>query len=187
MSQLDTGALNLFRTIDAMDATAVTEHASPSTALYLMSGHDLEKWLLKTLIGLAVSGAVQWTPLSEDQVALQDWASALFEPSLLQPPRGLYVPTAIAASRAFKREFALTLIHRSDHRLAGLLAELNGYPLFLLMEEGTPPDRRDYFRIRHVYRPFEFHTTAGDHEYSVLFSWEGPAEKGTINFEQGAV
>lgn len=53
-----------------------------------------------------------------------------------------------------------------------------GYELILSMS-GFPKRRFDGREV--AYRPFEFHATGRDFEKSVILSWDGPADLGTLS------
>ena len=65
-------------------------------------------------------------------------------------------------------------------RLTGMGFLICGYE-FILSMSGFPSRSFDGRNV--AYRPLEFYTTGEDFEKSVMFTWEGKADLGTISLE----
>ncbi len=170
LSPLDSIAVRLFNAFDERGATG-----SGQKLLYLFNGHDLERWLLKILCGFACSGSL---PLDFDRdISIpKGWCEILFGNSDFAPNQGLYVCKDIGHQFKARGDLAFMAITNNE-RLTGFGMYICGYELILSMS-GMPNRRFDGRQF--AYRPFEFYTTGSQYEKSVLFSWDGPSDNGTI-------
>jgi hypothetical protein len=173
LSPLDAIAVRLFHAF-----TEVAVAGSGRRELILFCGHDIERWLLKTLCGLAYSGNLGVD--SGIDISIPDWWLAiLFGQANFADGQGLYV----CNEKGHKFEGPRGVMLRSivgKRRITGLSMYVCGYELILSMSG---------FASRHfdgrtvVYRPLELHATAHEFEKSVVFSWSGVADLGTISLE----
>lgn len=170
LSPLDSIAVRLFNAFDERGATG-----SGQKLLYLFNGHDLERWLLKILCGFACSGSL---PLDFDRdISIpKGWCEILFGNSDFAPNQGLYVCKDIGHQFKARGDLAFMAITNNE-RLTGFGMYICGYELILSMS-GMPNRRFDGRQF--AYRPFEFYTTGTEFEKSIIFSWDGLADNGTI-------
>ncbi|MHB1344031.1 MAG: hypothetical protein ACYCX3_06695 [Thermoleophilia bacterium] len=172
LSALDATARSLFRAFD--DEQAI---GSGRQLMFLFSGHDLERWLLKVLCGLASSGNLSIDGNTDLSIP-RPWLEVLFGRADLSNGHGLYV----CRERGFRTQgpmFGLRTIS-GEQRLKGLGIDLCGTELILSMS-GFPLRRFDGRAV--VYRPLELHVTGSAFEKSVCFAWQGAADLGTVSFE----
>ena len=146
--------------------------------LHLFSGHDLERWLLKVLCGITCSK--NQTLDSEADLWIPDyWLDILFCGAQFPDDQGLYV----SKSRGHRLEGPHGLQLRAitgRGRLSGIGVWVCGYELILSMS-GFPSRSFDGREV--AYRPLEFYATGQDFEKSVVFSWDGTADLGTVSVE----
>lgn len=173
LSPLDSIAVRLF---EAFDETEKSD--SGEQLLHLFSGHDIERWLLKTLCGIAASKNLTLGPEIDCSIPPY-WLDILFGRIDFPIGEGLY----ICRSRGYAFEgphgLRIQTITGKD-RLTGMGLWVCGYELILSMS-GFPSrtfDGRDF-----IYRPLELYTTGREFEKSVVMMWEGPADKGTVKLE----
>ncbi len=170
LSDLDSIALRLFH---ALDESVLSN--TNKKKLILFSGHDLERWLLKTLCGLIASKSLVLTGNVEPDIP-REWLEILYGKSKFTDETGLYIckTTGHAFSGVHGVE-AQAIVKKG--KVSGLGLKICGYELVLSMS-GFPSrvfDSRDF-----AYRPLELYATRGEYEKSVVFSWEGAADLGTI-------
>lgn len=170
LSGLDSIALRLFRALDESDLSDTNKKE-----LILFCGHDLERWLLKTLCGLIASKSLVLTDDVELDIQ-REWLEILYGKSEFTDEAGLYIckTTGHAFSGVHGVE-AQVIVNKG--KVSGLGLKICGYELVLSMS-GFPSrvfDSRDF-----AYRPLELYAIRGEHEKSVMFSWEGAADLGTI-------
>lgn len=171
LSPLDAIAVRLFRSFDELHAAG-----SEIRVLYLFSGHDVERWLLKILCGLVVGKHLSLLASTHVDVPTE-WLAILFGNAEFAPGQGLYMPRGVGEVLAGPTGLVLApMLVRGN--LVGLKALVCGYELLLSLEAfpGRVLDGRQL-----VYRPLELHTVGPAYEKSVLFSWAGPADLGTIS------
>jgi hypothetical protein len=172
LSKIDSIAVRLFRAFDE-------EHVlgSRSHALYLFSGGDIERWLLKSLCGFAYTGGS-----ADDNRNIKipkDWLDILFGRAEFSNGQGLYICRTVGHIFKGGRDVRLQTIYRNGV-LSGLGLFICGYELILSMF-GMPTRAFDGREV--VYRPLELYVSGHDYEKSVVFSWQGDADLGTITLQ----
>lgn len=176
LSPLDGIAVGLFRAFDEKGAAG-----SGKQLLYLFSGHDLERWLLKILCG--VTRSKNWTLDGQPDLSIpRYWLEILFGEVQFPDEQGLYVCKSIGHRFEGSRGLQLRAIFSKRERLTGMGLWLCGYELILSMS-GFPS--RSFDGREFAYRPAEFYTTGRNFEKSVVLSWDGTADLGTISLEIG--
>jgi len=169
--KLDAIAVRLFQAFDDEGADR-----SGKQLLYLFSGHDLERWLLKILCGITVSNNVSVDRPTD--LSIPDyWLNILFGKAGFPDGQGLYICKSKGHRFEGPRGLRLKTIVRSG-RLSGMGLDLCGSELILSMS-GFPSRVFDGREV--AYRPLEFYTTGRNFEKSIMFSWDGPADLGTIS------
>ncbi|MBI5374168.1 MAG: hypothetical protein HZA77_01960 [Candidatus Schekmanbacteria bacterium] len=170
LSNLDAIAVHLFQVFDEKGAAG-----SGQQLIHLFSGHDLERWLLKILCGIAYSNNLSFE--FDTDLSIPDyWLRILFGEAEFPNEQGLYV--CKSRGYLFKGPRGLQLraiIGRG--RLTGMGLWICGYELILSMS-GFPSRVFDAREV--AYRPLELYTTGCDFEKSILLSWNGTADRGTI-------
>ena len=173
LSPLDAMAVRLFRAFDEEGAGA-----SGRRVLHLFSGHDLERWLLKILCGVAYSKAFPLETEADLSIPKQ-WLEILFGSSEFTNEQGLYV--CISRGHRFEGPHGVGLRAITGRgRLSGMGFLVCGYE-FILSMSGFPSRSFDGRKV--AYRPLEFYTTGKDFEKSVALTWDGNADLGTISLE----
>jgi hypothetical protein len=175
LSPLDAIALRLFEAFDEEGA-----ECSGQQLLYLFSGNDLERWLLKILCGMSCSRNL---PLDRDaDLSIpQYWFDILFGNAEFPSEQGLYVCKSRGHCFEGPRGLQLRAI-TGRGRLTGMGFLVCGYELILSMSGFSS---RSFDGREVAYRPLEFYTTGRDFEKSVILSWEGTADLGTVSLEIG--
>jgi len=175
LSGLDSVATRFLR---ALDEKAAVENSQD--LLHLFNGHDVERWLLKVLCGLAASGNIEFERPTTLSVPVQ-WIEILFGAKSCRPGQGLYVCRSKGTKFKGQRGVAISPVGQ-EGQLMGVVVWICGYELILAM---TPPKGRQLLGREVAYRPMEFHVTGPEHETSVVFCGESPADNGTIHLRIG--
>lgn len=173
LSPLDAIAVRLFQAFDETRAGG-----SGQQLLYLFSGHDIERWLLKILCGMAYSKNL--TLETEVDFSIPKyWLDVLFGYAEFPDHQGLYV--CKSSGHRFEGPHGLALRAISGRgRLTGIGLWVCGYELILSMS-GFPS--RIFDGRQFAYRPLELYTTGLEFEKSIMFSWDGEADLGTVSLE----
>jgi hypothetical protein len=175
LSKLDEIAVRLFQAFDEEGAAG-----SRQKLIYLFNGHDLERFLLKILCGLTYSQNIS-LEVEADLSIPEYWLRILFGEAELPDEQGLYV----CKSRGHRFEGPRGLQLRAitgRGRLTGMGLWVCGYELILSMS-GFPS--RAFDGRVFAYRPLEFYATGHDFEKSIVLSWQGRADLGTISVNIG--
>lgn len=171
LSGLDAFAMRLFRSLDERGA-----EGSGKEQLFAFNGHDIERWLLKVLYGLLHSGNIRFDRPVDTALSAQ-WLEVLFGVRSFPDGCGLYVRVEVGSRFEGPRGLRINPI-ASKQKLSGIVVSVCGYDLLLSL---IPMEDRVFQGARHAYRPFELHTSGTRFEKSVIFCWDGPADKGTIS------
>lgn len=146
--------------------------------LHLFCGHDLERWLLKILCGAVYSGSLSISDRSEIPIPEQ-WLQILFGNADFRDGQGLYICTV--PGHRFEGPYGLKLQGIADSAgLSGLGVWVCGYELILSMS-GFPTRVFDGRPV--AYRPLELYVTGPAFEKSIIFSWQGAADLGSLSVE----
>ena len=173
LSPLDAIAVRLFQAFDEDRAGG-----SGKQMLYLFCGHDLERWLLKIFCGVICSKGLT-LETGVDLSIPKYWLEILFGYAEFPDEQGLYV--CISPGHRFEGPHGVGLRAITGRgRLTGMGFLICGYE-FILSMSGFPSRSFDGRKV--AYRPLEFYTTGEDFEKSVMFTWEGRADLGTISLE----
>jgi hypothetical protein len=167
LSPLDSSALRLFQMLRAC-------WVNDSAPLhYLISGHDLERWLLESLKALAVSGNLakgrQRLPgLFQEDARLIDM---LDDPTQWPERTGLYFTMRPGARTENRNHFQLAPLYGiANDIIAGLIANILGIPFLLMVE---PPDMSQSPSLQAaIYRPGSIWVTVGVITNKIDISWD---------------
>ena len=175
LSSLDAIAVRLFGAFNEEGASG-----SGRQLLYLFSGADLERWLLKILCGLVYSRSLAIENATEVAIPKQ-WLEILFGNADFLEGQGLYVCTV--PGHRFEGPYGLMLqAIAGSGGVSGLGLWVCGYELILSMS-GFPSRSFDGRTV--AYRPLELHTTGPEFEKSIILCWQGLADLGTLSLEIG--
>lgn len=111
----------------------------------------------------------------------QDWLRTLFGETEFHSGQGLYVCKSPGHRFKGPRGLELRMISGGG-QLVGMGLWICGYELILSMS-GFPSRVFDGREV--AYRPLEIYATGRDFEKSILLSWDGTADLGTISVSVG--
>jgi len=177
LSPLDDIAVRMFRSFDEKDAIGSGKHR------FLFSGHDIERWLLKSMCGLAQARSLPTDKECSLRIP-EHWLKILFGYVDFSMHRGLYLFNDIGYIFQGPLDLSLRAISRRGE-LSGLVISMCKYELILSMS-GFPSRRFAGQSV--VYRPLELYVRGPGYEKSIVLTWDGPADLGIISFtlDQGS-
>ena len=176
LSPLDSIADQLFRAFDERDVVG-----DGRSLLCIFNGNDIERWLLKILCGLVTSRVIAPEFLAD--LSIPDyWLRVLFMGAQLPDGQGLYVCKSKGHHFSGPTGLAIRVI-LGGGKLTGVGVTICGYELILSMN-GFPSRKFDGREF--VYRPLEVYFAASGFEKSILFTWDGLADLGTISVSNDA-
>jgi hypothetical protein len=167
LSLLDSAALKFFK---ALRLCWVNDSAPLH---YLVSGHDLERWLLKSLKALAVSGNLAKGRLRLPGVFQEDvrLIDMLDDPTRWPEFTGLFFVMKPGTRTENRNHFQLAPLYGLDNDVIAVLTTNVLGLSFLLMAE--PPDMAKSPSLRTaIYRPGSISVTVGETTNKIDVSWE---------------
>lgn len=158
LSPLDRVGGKFFRSVGYAHKHLAEGEGVRPRLLTLFNGHDLERWMLKTLVGLIASSDKGWEPP-------RAWLEILFAAAEFGPGEGLYVKSEVGSKGpAGAGKVAIERLDaEADGRHAGLISHLGGLQLGLAMEPGM---------FHGVHRPIALRLVHGEREVVQLLGWD---------------
>jgi hypothetical protein len=175
LTNLDAAAGKFF---EAFQKCGTTETGPPLQ--FIFNGHDIERWLLKMLAGMANSNylAEAGETLVNGLHGSIDLAGLLQDPTKWVPPLGLYFTQRLG--QRFRRQDIFHLAPLSligSKEIAGLIADLQGLHIALLAINrpiaGSPLEKSGY-------RPGRIDFALGDARHTIFLSWDDGLEHGQM-------
>jgi len=173
MSPLDTQAQRFARVLRRHQAT-LTNPANVERDLKLFQGFDVERWLVKTLIG---TYRAQWS-IKKSQAALPDHVTDLFHLEL-EPPQGLYVsrqPVPLK-SRGYpgkRPPLSVALLHE---RATVTGVDLSLGPVQLRMLIAGSADTIKKTLLTHAYRPQALEFVHNESAHMAMMRWRAGTDE----------
>jgi hypothetical protein len=156
-------------------------HSNPTPRLYyLFNGHDVERWLLKTLCGVIASGSTNNVPRRNRPP--KDYLACLFQGERLPSSWGLYLLTQGGKQEATGGvKFATICDGRTVH---GLLVDILAFR-FILAIHAIP--EKSGLLADSVNRPDCLHFRCGKSkkEGAILLGWDVQRDGGTVEIAAG--
>ena len=176
LSELDERAGRLFRTFRAIESDL--RGGVGGRQVRLFAGIDVERWMLKVLIGLVCSGNARTIDGEPFPGAVPEhWLKILFGESTFPPTWGLYMLGRIGDGMRLDPGHVAIAPLTTDRLISGLQAEVAGVRLVLVMRD-IGGGRTGALDDLSIHRPNELlivDPTSGC-ERSVCFAWsEGQA------------
>lgn len=181
LADLDHVAKIFFMSIDRIDNAHAGGPPAEQDEVFFFNGHDIERWLLKTLCGIVFSRnaatrtnerIIGWKPNHH-------WLQILFGEERIPSTWGLYVEAEITHKAVINRGFACAPISNSLIGVHGASFVLNEKRLILAMTQ--PPTRKeDNILTGYVYRPNELRTISGGYMQVIRLVWTSFARGSSI-------
>jgi hypothetical protein len=175
LSDLDAAAGYFFRALQI----CATQADAPSRQ-FLCSGHDIERWLLKTLSAMAESNnlANDGKRLSGDFHPSVEIAELLQDTDRWQFPLGLYFTQRLGHNLNIDNSISLApLTMPESDQLVGMLANFQGFEIALFAI--SAPVTKEF---ESAYRPstLRFHLKGAKH--TIMLSWQDSHKHGDIEY-----
>lgn len=175
LSGLDSFAVRAVSIFIAIGNDMVNMRRRRPVAVYLLNGQDLERWMLKCLCGLIVSGTAEVGALDDSRSwrPPRVWLECLFGPAPLPEDYGMWVyqPKQRSASCEF------SIVSNPDVGPYGLAVSLFDRNFLLGMSRYS--GRQSSMLEGGVYRPSDLWTTNGINDSVILLSWSARYSKKT--------
>jgi hypothetical protein len=180
LSGLDSLAKRFFLSIDRIDKEFGSDISDGEDRVFLFNGHDVERWMLKTLCGMVFSGSAStqiapirgWKPNTL-------WVKILFGKERFPNKWGIYFSGNIGEVSVTNRGFAFNPVSNDALGVYGSITTLNGKRFILAM--ATPPaDRNNTILANYIYRPDELVMSNGRCEKVIKFGWDVRGRGGSI-------
>jgi hypothetical protein len=126
-------------------------NAERSRRLYLFSGHDIERWLLKAFLSMAHTKnfGTEGAALKPEFESSFDYISMLEDPLAWVPGAGLYIRGRTGDRFAMKEEFEFAPLISEAKRLVGMLTNLAGFQMaFFPAPPPSPPGQWGAYRLQ---------------------------------------
>jgi hypothetical protein len=147
---------------------------------WALNGHDVERWLLKSLCGLLSSKsgrAVDGSPLLDD--VPEEWVRILFGERLFPSSWGLYVGGSIGHETTMAPKLLEFAPVSGDGSVVGVSAGLSGFELVLIMAP-VGETRTGAITSGSIYRPGYIEVSAAGVSRTLYFHWDQPSERAGI-------
>lgn len=170
LSAIDTAGARFFEAVQICGRTT-----TPPSLEYLLSGHDLERWLLRSLAVMGVSRnfAIDGAAIEQDFVDRLRIVELLENPKAWKKPLGFYVLGGQGHQFTQRGDVQVApLMRRDTSELIGITVDIQGLPLGLLATDyditGTGLDRA-------FYRPAALVFDMAGVKHRITLSWEDGA------------
>ena len=170
LSPLDAAAGHFFAAVKS------SLEGTPRSARYLISGHDIERWLLKTVKALAAKKnlALGRQPLSDSFSSDVQVLDTIDDPHGWPEGAGLYCTMKEAEKTANHSRFQLQPYTNQSGELVGFGVNILGLAFVLVLE---PLDLKGYPQLRNAkYRPGQISIAHPTSTSTIGISWEDGAQ-----------
>lgn len=147
---------------------------------YLFNGHDIERWMLKTICGVIASGST--TNIPKTARPPREYLESLFEGEKFPATWGLYLLTDPGERKA---SGGLSLATLSDGRIVkGLMINIFAFTIILALHAVS---ERSGLLAHSVNRPdsLHFRHEESQKESTILLGWEMAGDGGTVEIVTG--
>jgi hypothetical protein len=179
-SGLDTTAGEFFRAVSGIYDDLRRRTLSRKPIWHLLSGEELELWLLKTILGFFHAGVLSKDERKINEVqtimnpAIQDAMGRLVEPC------GMYVlKTGNASAQPGALEFA-SLSNETNQRIVGCRLTMMGLTITLFTDPNM--NDRELFTVNHSYRPDYLFYRNDRRRHSIVLTWPPRPSRRAVDF-----
>lgn len=176
LSGLDAAGRDFMQTLKEIDhaAAGAIPAAQP---VYIFSGHDIERWLLKALCGGLAAGAFQTRAAERLQGDVpREWLELLFSRPHFPSGWGLYFTSEVGTRFDADERLGVAAI-TVEGRVIGISATMRGIEFVLVVRDVPAPNKRaGALTASSLYRPEAFRVGYGSTEKRgesvVRFCWD---------------
>lgn len=179
LSPLDLAAARFF---DAILKCDLDRSGDPKR--FLFSGHDIERWMLKTAAGLAASKNLSsdGVPLPGDFHHKVNILSLLSDPTSWKHPMGLFFTQRLGEEFLRNDHFGIAPISRIDTKeIVGVRIDLQGLQFSLLLTSLDAFDKSPLAKA--IYRPGRLSFRHKLLTNNIQLSWDDAHTHGSVNME----
>ncbi|MBI3781927.1 MAG: SEC-C domain-containing protein [Deltaproteobacteria bacterium] len=169
LSTLDAVALRFFRWIDQFHREFDADQHDDR--FFLVNGHDIERWMLKTLCGAVFSKNATINPAGSNWVPPMEWVQILFGEAQFPVRCGVYISGNIPDTEFIERGYKFVAFSNGAAGVYGARISMND-ETFVLAMSSPPEDLENTFLANHVYRPRGLALTNGCCEKITQFGWD---------------
>lgn len=176
---LDAVALKFFKTVIRILQEINDKKTADVERVFLFNGHDIERWLLKTLCGSVFSGntmdqnreKIKWKPSVT-------WVNMIYGTQHFAPRYGMYLYAETGGKAYAEREVSFSPISDKEGEIRGASITIMGIITFKLLMITPPPN----IRFNHTYyRPPEIIFKIKDVTKVIAFAWDVPVEQRALS------
>jgi hypothetical protein len=167
LSPIDAAGGRFFSAVQQCGTTQVGPNQE-----FLLSGHDVERWMLRTLAALGVSRnlAVDGARIDANLVQRLNITELLEKPAGWRKPLGLYLMRGLGHQFTRRDSFRLApLLQKDSDIIVGMITDVQGLELGLVAAEH---DIREKGFEKALYRPSSFVFKIGRLSHTLRLSWE---------------
>jgi len=184
LSRFDAVGDRFFAALDRIDAAYIADVQDSQDENFLFKGHDVERWMLKTLCGIVFSNNASsaTSPITGWRPNLL-WLKILFLNQAFPNNWGLYA-YCVAGTTNFVRKFDYNVLSNSSDGVYGLLMALNGRRFLFAM--ATPRrEAENTFIGDYLYRPDSLIFSSPASTKTIRFEWDLFGRGGNVRFVLG--
>jgi len=184
LSPLDAVASRLFERIDEFHHEIANSARKNENRFFLFNGHDIERWMLKTLCGAVVSGNAEIRSRESNWRPPLEWLKILFGEEPFAPRCGLYFHSEVTGKPYIERGFKFTCFSNKIAGVYGARISLND-ERFVLAMSAPPKDLSGTFIRDHACQPQGLRFMIDSCEKVIHFGWDdGSSHRGaTIAYQ----
>jgi len=171
LSSLDAIAARLFERIDQFHHEIVESALKYQNRFFLFNGHDIERWMLKTLCGAVVSGNAEIRTGESNWRPSVEWLRILFGEERFPARCGLYFHSEVTGKPSIEQGFKFISFSNKIGGVYGARISLND-ERFVIAMSAPPEDLSETFIRDHAYRPQGLRFMIDSCEKVVHFGWE---------------
>jgi hypothetical protein len=139
---------------------------------FLFSGHDVERWMLRTIAALGASKnfAIDGAQIDSAFVERLRLAELLEDPMRWRSPLGMYLMHGVGYQFAWRENLQLSpIVRRGSDEIVGVIVDIQGFQIGVLADDhdirGTGLDRA-------VYRPCSLAFKMGHLTHTIQICWD---------------
>jgi len=148
LSKFDATALSLFRTIKSFDADFNTE--TPKKEKVIVNGKYLEKWMLKTAVGLIVSESTSTNGIPDSLMMKEVYIDLLFNDDKWPESWGLYLQVNLGDT-IHKYDALEVQFMTANNELKAARFYIENFQFVLLLGNPDQPELWGFNRLNKIY------------------------------------
>jgi hypothetical protein len=181
LSPLDSVAIKFFGAFITIGTEFQDASLKSVERMYAFNGHDIERWMLKTLIGTVASGNA--TDQKGNRIDYfktnKEWLQILLGQRSFPGKWGVYFKAPLGETAVRREGFVFATLGNPTDGVYGAVFTLNGYGFVLAMKE-PPVSRNESILKDHTFRPYELQMSYEEVKKIILLTWDIKGENQNI-------